>query len=450
MRVLIIGAGLTGSTLAARLCQEQHDVVVVDRDASALADLGARHDVMVVEGAAANPKVMDDAGITKTDLIVAVTGNDELNLLACSMAKRAGVERTVAHVKDSCYGALTDWYSPELMGVDRIVSENDEGARELFNILMLPSASEVVQMLDGRVQAVGVRVTAESPLFGAKLESFPVPKFLDVVRMIAIMRGGELLVPRGDTVLFEDDQLYVLGTASKTLDFVNWAYPNQHETIKVIIAGGGGSGLPLAQLLEDSPKTVVLIESDPDRASYCSSELNGTLVLHGDALDANILNEAGITEKTTFVAVTGSDEKNILTSILAKKYGVPYVVAQMNLPERVSIAEEIDALDRVVSAKESTVNAILHLARWRSIEHYAFLQKVPGELLDFDLGEDSKWVGKEIQDVSMPHDAIIAAVVKGETVMVATGRLELNRGDRVIVFAQPKAVGKVEAILNGE
>lgn len=448
MRILIVGAGVTGTTLAARLCEEQHGVVIIDRDPKALEDVGSRCDVMTVVGSGTNPRTLDEAGIAKTDLLVAVTDNDERNLLACTIAKRAGVSRTVAHVTDMAHAAVTDWYTHELLGVDVIVSQNEEAARELFNILQLPSASEVVRMLDGRVQVIGVRVEPESVLFGATPATFPKPEFLDAIRFIAIMRGGKLLVPRGDTVFIEDDQLYVLGTPSKTLDFVHWACPLQHETMKVIIAGGGGTGFPLARQLEQTNTNIVLIESDSERASFCSSELGRTLVLHADALSEETLREVGITAQTTFVAVTGNDEKNILCGILAKQIGAPFVLSQVSLPGRVPIANSIEALDRVISLKESTTDAILHLARWRNIEHYAFLRKVPGQLLEFHVEETSKWKGYEIRNVPMPQDAIIAAVVRGRNVMVATGNLPLEVDDRVVIFADPDVVDKVETTVS--
>jgi len=448
MRVLIVGAGVTGTTLAARLCEEQHDVVIIDRDPKALDEVSTRSDVMSVVGSGTNPVTLSKAGIAKTDLLVAVTDNDERNMLACAMAKRAGVARTVAHVTDMSYAAATDWYTHELLGVDVVVSQSEEAARELFNILQLPSASEVVRMLDGRVQVVGVRVGAESVLFGATPAAFPKPDFLESIRFVAIMRGGKLIVPRGDTVFIEDDQLYVLGMPSKTLEFVHWACPLQHETMKVIIAGGGGTGFPLARRLEQTNTNIVLIEPDSERASFCSSELGRTLVLQADVLNEDTLRDVGITEQTTFVAVTGNDEKNILSGILAKKLGAPFVLSQVSLPGIVSIAESIDALDRVISLKKSTTDAILHLARWRNIEHYAFLRTVPGQLIEFHVEKTSKWKGSEIRDVPMPHDAIIAAVVRGPDVMVATGTLTLEVNDRVVVFAHPNVVDKVETTVN--
>lgn len=444
MRIIVIGAGRTGSQLVASLCGENHDVTVVDNDPRVLTDLASQHDILTLAGSGSDPQTLEDAGVEKSQLLVACTQDDETNILACACAKRAGVERTVCRITNVVYTQKKDWFSLEQLGIDVVISQQEESAREIFNTLLMPGSSEVVPMLDGKAQIVGMKISKESPLFGAKLDSFPYPDLLELIRFIAIMRGGELVIPHGDTVFIEDDEVYILGTPGMTLDFVEWACPRQQDMLKVVIAGGGSIGLPLAEQLERTSTDVVLIEKDAERASYCSSMLDRSLVLHGDALEEATLKEAGISEGTSFASVLGNDESNILGCILAKQNGASFVVSQINKAEYSPIVTHLEMIDRVVNPNVTITNAILHMARWKNIEAYSFLQQVPGQLIEFVIHADSKHAGVPVADLKLPRRAVIAAVNRDNGVIIATGSTELLAEDRVVVFAEPEVVKKVQ------
>tara|TARA_B100000809_G_scaffold264205_1_gene319412 strand:+ start:1214 stop:2560 length:1347 start_codon:yes stop_codon:yes gene_type:complete len=444
MRVIIIGAGRTGGQLVASLCTENHDVTVVDSDPRVLTDLSSQYDILTLAGSGCDPQILEEAGVEKCQLLVACTQEDETNILACACAKRAGVERTVCRISNVVYTQKKEWFSLEQLGVDVVISQQEESAREIYNTVMMPGSSEVVPMLDGKARIVGMKISKVSPLFGAKLDSFPYPDLLDLIRFVAIMRGGELVIPHGDTVFIEDDEVYILGTPSMTLDFIDWACPRQQELLKVVIAGGGSVGLPLAEQLEDAPVQVVVIEKDEKRASYCSSMLDRSLVLQGDALEEATLKEAGISEGTSFVAVLGNDESNILGCILAKQNGASFVVSQINKAEYSPIVTHLDMIDRVVNPNVTITNAILHMARWKNIEAYSFLQQVPGQLIEFVINAESKHAGVSVRDLKLPRRAVIAAVKRDSGVIIATGSTELLVEDRVVVFAEPEVVKKVQ------
>lgn len=446
MRILIIGAGNAGRHLAAKLCEERHDIVIVDNDEDALAEIAAQLDIQTVRGEGSSPRILEDAGITKSDLVVAVTDRDEVNILACAYAQAAGVSHKVARVSNPDFIHADSRFDLRKLGIDLVISQKEECAQEIFTILRMPGTLEAVDMLEERVLAVGIKVHMDSPLVLQTLKSFPRPEMLQRVRLIAIMRGDETLIPRGDTQLMIGDDVYMVGEPDAVSEFLEWACPEHERFEKVIIAGGGDLGLQLSQLLEKTGMQVVLIEKNEDRAEECSKRLDRAMVMKGDALDQETLDNAGIVHGSAFVAVTGSDENNIMICLLAEKAGSTFTLAQVTKPEYVPIVGSLSLLDRAVSSHMSMINAILHFVRGKNVKAAALLHKLPGELLDVALARGARWAGKSIKALRMPDDLLIATVLRGDAILPATGDLKLVEGDRLVLFALPRAVAKVEAL----
>jgi trk system potassium uptake protein len=446
MRVLIIGSGNAGRTLAAKLCMEKHDVVVIDRRGEPLAELQSQLDILTIQGEGASPSVLAKAEVAKADLVVAVTDRDEVNILACLLAHKAGVKHKVARVSNPDFIHPPEPFRFDGTAIDMIVSQKEECAQELFNILRMPGTLEAVDLLEGRITAVGVKVHMDSPLVRAPLRAFPKPELLQSIRFIALVRGDALIIPRGDTEFMVGDDIYFAGRPADVSGFIEWAWPEHSKFAKVIIAGGGDLGLHLAQRLEPTPMQVVLIERDDARANHCSGVLNRTLVIKGNALDKDTLQNAGIVEGCAFVAATGSDENNIIGCLLAADLKARFTLAQVAKPEYVPIIDNLSLLDRAVSPPLSMINAILHFVRGQHVKAAALFHKLPGELLDVVIPPKGKWAGKAIKDIDMPRSVIIAAVCRGDEVIVATGDLHLATGDRLILFSTPQAVSKLDSL----
>jgi trk system potassium uptake protein TrkA len=476
MRILIIGAGNAGRHLAARLCEMSHAVVVVDREPERLATLDAQLDVMTVVGSGSSPATLEKAELRKADLLIAVTNSDEVNILACICAHEAGVPNTVARIVDT---SLLD--SPLLdykrLGVDCLVSQNMEAAEELFDILSNPGLLESVELLDGRVQIARIKVRPNSPLLGAALAELgvvrpdsdgattgepegqaPGPSPIaqgsrkDVVdlfariRFITAMRGEVVYIPKGDTHFEIGDDVYVAIQPGDLHRFLDWAYPGRQAFEKSVIAGGGGLGLDLARRLETESVPAVLLERDVDRAGECSDVLHKTLVLHGDASDQEMLVSAGVGPDTAFVAITGDEELNIISCMLAHKLGAAFTLALVSKPEYVPVIRTLGLLSRVVSPHLSMVNAILHFVRGKHIRAAVCLHKAPGELLHVAVSRKHRWAGKPISRIKMPGDCLIATVLRGEDIHVPTGDLIIQEGDQLAIFALPAAVGRVQSM----
>jgi trk system potassium uptake protein TrkA len=446
MRVVIIGAGDAGERLASRLCEEKHDVVLVDHRAQPLEEIASELDVQTVLGNGTSPRILEEAGVAKAGLVAAVTARDEVNILAAVFAHAAGAQHTAVRVSNDELTAKRHVGHLSALGIDLIVNEHDECAREILSILNLGGAKELVRMVEGRIQAVGTDVPPGSPLLAGPLKDFPRRDILSAVRLIAVMRKERLLMPHGDMMFEVKDTIYCVGQPADVRAFLEVVRPDQIAIHKVVVAGGGDLGWRLARHLERTDKQVIVIEENNERAHECSASLKKSMVVSGNALDRAVLDETDITRNTAIVASTGNDENNIIVCLLAKKLGAGLGVALISKPEYVSIINEARLLDRAVSPYLATMNAILRFVRGASIRAITLLQNVPGELLEVHVSGGSKWVGKALKDARLPRRAVVAAVVRGEVAGIGTGDTVLQEGDRLIVFAPLGAASKLEAV----
>lgn len=449
MRILIVGAGNAGRHLAAKLSEERHDIVIVDRDEAALNEVASQLDIQTVPGEGSSPRVLEKAGLAKTDLLVAVTDKDEVNILACAFAQAAGVPHKVARVSNPDFIHSNSTFDLRKMGIDLVISQKEECADEIFTVLRMPGTIEAVDMLDGRVLAVGVKVHMDSPLVLQTLKNFPRPELLQHIRFIGLMRGDELLIPKGDTQLMIGDDIYFCGDPAIVTEFLAWACPEHEKFEKIIIAGGGDLGLQLALRLDKTGTPIVLIERNAERAEACSLQLDRALVIKGDALDQETLENAGVINGSAFVAATGSDENNIMICLLAEKAGATFTLAQVTKPEYVPIIGSLSLLDRAVSSHMSMINAILHFVRGKNVKAAALLHKLPGELLDVALAPGHRWVDKPVRSLRIPNGVLIATILRGNDILPPTGDQVLREGDHLVLFAVPEAVGKVEGLFRG-
>jgi trk system potassium uptake protein len=446
MRVVIIGAGNAGRQLAERLCEERHSVVMIDTDAGQLATAEANLDILTICGCGSSPAILAQAKVHKADLIISVSNNDEVNILSCLFANTVGVPQKIARVTNPDYLSDTNHYNLTAMGIDLVINQKEEAAREIRNALSQPGAVESFILYGGRVMTAGFRVTPDSPILNSTPATIPVQELIQRLRIVAIHRKEKLIIPHGDTTFKTDDCLYLVGAPDDIRAFSSWLTPGLAAFQKVIIAGGGDIGLRLAKMLVSSDMKVVLLEKDEERARICSGALNKTLILKADALTGSALDEAGIVEHTAFVAVTGDDENNVMNCLMARKKGVAFTIAQIARTDYLPVVESLNLVDRVISPYISTTHGILHHLRSRKIQAASLIHNLPGELLDVVISSDSKLVGQQIQQIKMPREAIITVVLRNEEVLTATGDLTLMPGDRLLIFTDPSAVRKIQSM----
>ncbi|HMO52691.1 MAG TPA: Trk system potassium transporter TrkA [Kiritimatiellia bacterium] len=446
MRIVIIGAGNAGKHLASRLSMERHDIVMIDRDADKLASVQAHVDVQTIQGEGTDPWVLEEAGISKTDLFVAVTNRDEVNILACALAHLVGVPMKVARVASGRHYEPDRNFDLKRLGIDLVVSQKEECAEEIFRILRMPGTTEAVDMLDQRALVVGIRVHMDSPMILQTLRQFPSQELIERIRFIAVLRGDEVMIPAGDTQFMIGDDVFLVGSPEDVEALLEWASPDHVNFQKIVIAGGGDLGLELARRLDGKEIPAVLIEKDIRRAEYCSQQLDRVTVLHGDALSPETLDAADVVRGTAFVAATGDDETNIMICLLGEKSGANFTIAQVAKPDYVPVIARLSLLDRAVSSHISMINAILHFVRGKNVKAAAILHRLPGELLEVALTSKTPWTGKAIRSLKLPPGLMIATVMRADVLLPANGNLQLAAGDRLVLFSLPKAVAKVEAL----
>lgn len=449
MRIVIIGAGNAGRQLAKRLCDEKHSIVMVDSNAEILAEAEAGLDVLTICGMGSSPAVLEEAQIDKSDLVIAVTNNDEVNILVCLFAHSVGVKGKIARVTNPKYINGSPLYDLQGMGIDLVINQKEECAREVYNMLQMPGALEVFYLFEGKVMVAGCSINAVSPLLDRTPAECDRLDLIQSVRVIAIRRDGELVVPHGNTAFKQNDLVYMVGQRSDIAAFFDWVCPEIKPFEKVIIAGGGDLGLMLAKFIENELECV-LLERDEDRARFCSAELNKTLILRADALTESALEESGLHDRTAFVALTGDDEANIMNCLMAQKKGASFTVTQITRTDFVPVVEQLYLVNRVVSPYLSTANGILHYLRSKKVQTASLLHNLPGELLDVIISPDSKVTKKCIHEIKMPNTAIIATVLRDGEVLTATGDLALMPADRVLIFCHPDAVKKIQSVFLGK
>lgn len=427
-----------------RLCEEKHSVVMVDQKADALAQAEAGLDILTICGQGSNPDVLEEAKVDKSDLLIAVTDNDEVNLLACLLAHHAGTKGKIARVTNPKYIHGSPLYHLDAMGIDLVINQKEECAREMFNMLQMPGAVEAFDLFAGKVMVAGFAINVSSPLLDRTPAECDRLDLIQSIRVIAIRRNNELVVPHGDTLFKQNDLVYVVGQRTDISAFFEWVCPEMKPFEKVIIAGGGDLGLMLAKFVEGAIDCV-LLEQDEERARYCSGELNKTLVLRADALTETALEESGLHDRTAFVALTGDDEGNIMNCLMAQKRGAPFTATQIARTDFIPVVEQLYLVNRVVSPYISTTNAILHYLRSQKVQAASLLHNLPGELLDLIIHPGSKLDGKPIHKIKMPKSSIIATVLRDGSVVTATGDLVIQENDRILIFCHPDAVKKIQA-----
>ncbi len=446
MRLLIIGAGRTGKKLASKFCSMEHDVIMIDNNANVLTNIDSEVDVLLVEGNGSAPDILENAEVAKADVVVAVTSKDEVNLMACHYARRAGVCRTIARISDMSYinSPLVDL---EKLGIDRAVNHNEECAQEILNVLCLPGTIEVTNLLGGRITAVGFKLPSASPLLDKPLEQFKEDKRFLNVRFIGLVHEDKLEIPRGKSCFSEGDDVYVVLIPAETASFLDWVMGEQRQNLrKVIIAGGSDLGLSLAKLLEETSIKTVLIEDDRIQAEYASELLNKCLVINADASKSAMFKELGTDLETAFVAVTGDEEMNIVSCIHAKQLGAGFTVARIDKQEYAPIIGKLRLIDCIINPYLALIRTILQFVHGENVVDVGLFHRISGELLEIAIKAGSKKVNVRLSETNLPKGMIIAAVRRGNEAFIPTGEFVFRENDRLAVYCLPNVVNKLKSI----
>ena len=446
MHVVVVGAGEVGSYVADRLSREGHDVAIVDVDAAKLGRLDEAFDVLTVCGSGTHPKVLREAGIQNARLLVAVTANDEANLIASLLAKSFGVPQTIVRIEAADLRSKDAARVREASGADLFIDPDAETAAEVLELLDFPGADEVAHMVGGEVIVVGALLRPEAPLVGRTLGEVAEEFEPDWDFMVAaIGRGDQTIIPRRDHRLEAGDHVRVVakrdaGKLVAELLGLARAVPK-----RIMLLGGGRTAELLAPSLTSRGVHVVVVERNPQRARELAERLENCLVLEGDITDDDLLEEADVGRFEMVVALTGEDDANILACLFAKANGTDETVAVLHRLALLSLLSGA-GVDVALSPRTATANGVLRFVRGGVAAVATFLHG-EAEILELEVAENSTADGALVHELDLPKNALIAAFVRDGNAQIGRGRSRLRARDHVVVVAMPSAVDEVHGVL---
>lgn len=452
MKVIICGAGQVGMNIAQYLAKEGNDVTVIDLQQKLIQNITDNLDVRGIVGHAGYPDVLESAGAQDADMIIAVTLSDEVNMIACQVGHSLfDIPSKIARIRSREYlrPEWQDLFRSDRLPIDHIISPEMEVAKAINRRLQQPGAFDMIPMADGFVKLVGVLCEENCPILYTPLRQIN-SLFPDLyLEVMAIIRNEELLVPDENEQIYPDDEVYFLTDVDHLQRSMAAFGHEEVEAHRVLIVGGGNIGLKLAQDLErEAPQVrLTIIEKEHERADYISENLSKSLVLCGDGIDMEILEEAGIDSIDTVVAVTNDDERNILSSLLAKKHGTKRAITLMNNACYSPLIHDLH-IDVVVSPRAVTASTILQHVRKGRIRAVYSLRQGYAEVIEAEALETSAIVNKRLKDVKLPVNTKIGALIRDEKIVLQRPNEVIKAGDRVIVLSTVDNVRQIEKLFS--
>ena len=445
MKIVIAGAGEVGFHLSNMLSRESHDIVIIDTNEEKLDLIVNQLDVMTVKGSTISLNTLEEAKIKESDLFIAVTSSEEINISASIFAKQLGSKETVARVSNDEY-LMQNKIDFKTLGIDHIIYPEELAAEEIHELIKHPELSECHDFSGGKLSLIGLVLHPEAPTVGKTLIEI-VSLYPEVnCNAVAIHRDDKTIIPRGNSQFEAGDHVYFITPPDQLQNILRLTGRDSFKVNNVMIMGGSKMGKHTAELLQNNYK-VKLVEKDKNKAFDFADILNKTLVLHGDCNDVNFLEAEGMKEMDAFISVTGESETNIIASLMAKKFGVQKTIAAVNNIDYLDLSQNL-GIDTLINKKFIAASKILKYIRKGDIRDITTLPSADAEVLEFKVKEGSKITKDSIKNLNFPETAIIGGIIRGEKSMIAAGQSYIKAGDEVIVFALPGAILKVEKFFN--
>ena len=448
MKVIVCGAGQVGFGIARQLAAEQNDVTVIDQSPKLVQSISDMLDVRALVGHGAHPDVLDRAGAGDADMLIAVTFHDEVNMVACQVAHSVfNVPTKIARIRAQSYlqPGWQNLFAQNHMPIDVIISPELEVGRAVIRRLGMPGAYDMLDFANGEVSVVGVTLEDDCPIVNTPLRQLT-ELFSDLKAVVVgISRDNKLFVPRGEDQMFVGDNIYFTADTKDVRRSLGIFGHEETEARRIVIVGAGNIGLYVAQELEKEQNGVKLkvIERDRERAVFAADRLKRTIVLHGDGLDPVLLQEAGIKDVETVVALTNDDQANILTCVISKREGAARTMSLINNQIYTPLMRSL-GVDASLNPRATTVSNILQHVRRGRIRGLQSVHDGDAEVIEAEALETSPLVGQPLRNVDLPDGVLIGAVVRDGEVITPRGGTEIAAGDRVVIFALSDQVKKVE------
>ncbi len=453
MRIVIIGDGKVGHTLATQLIKEGHELTIIDRNEKVLQRSMDELDALLIQGNGVSANTLTEAEAQSADIVIAVTISDEINMLCSLTAKKLGAQYTISRIRDPEYMKSLPFLMKEL-SIDYVINPERTTALEISRILRYPFSGNVETFARGRVEMMDFRISKEDGLAGTRLRDL-YQKRHDLPRVLysLVERGHEALIPKGDFIFQDHDRVFVAADIRTMTEFFRAIGKNTLKVHKLMIMGGGRIAYYLVSMLLEMKMDVSIIEIDPDKARELSEVFPGANVILGDGTDQELLLSEGLKDCDAFITLSGRDEENIMAGLCAVQNGVRKVIVKNN---RDHYSDTLSAmgLDSILSPRQVTCNTILRTVRTRSnadqaqaVQRMYRLMDGRAEALEFIVHKDDAFIGVPLKDLRVKDDALIAVIVRGSQVQMPTGMSALEAEDRVIVITKGNGVKTLQEVL---
>lgn len=441
MHIVVIGLGEAGRHLLRVLDREGHDVVVVDHDPRQIREVEEYSDVGTLVGYGASQEILESAGVSQADLVVAVTDHDEVNLIAALAAKQLGAKRVIARAQGNEWARWTEGVRYGLLGVDVVINPRVLVAQELAKVARSHGASDVIDLAQDRIELVQVELEDETRYTGKPLAQLTLPQDTLVA---AVVRHDELFVPGGADVLLPGDRVYLLGRPASVLEAED-LFSTKREARRVCIVGGGVIGEALARHLVEDGAQVMIIEKDRDRAVYLSSVLDNVTIIHGDGTHMQLLKEEEVSTYDLFAVVTPDDEVNLMAALLAQRAEVPRTACVVHRADYMDIYKQL-GIDITLSPRIVASDHILRYSRAAEVQSLTQLEKGQAEVVELTARRGCRAIGLPLKRMNLPRGALMAAIVHEDHIIVPRGDDEVHAGDTVILLTTAGARPTVERL----
>jgi len=442
LKVIIIGAGKVGIQIAQTLSAENYDVTIIDKRDDIRQDLDSNLDIMTIVGNGANVRILEQAGIRESDMLIAVTRIDEVNMIACMTAKQFNVTKTIARIRNTEY-MYSNSLSKEKLGIDFVINPERATAKEIVKLLKTPSnVCEAQDFASGKISLFGLKIEEDVPFVNQKIRNI---SFGAHTLIIAIFRGDDLIIPSGEDELLVGDKIYLLVKKENYTDLELLCPKKSNIMQSVLILGGSDIGIQTASFLNKLSIKTKLIEMNKAKCEKIAELLPQTLVINGDGTNIELLKEEGIETIDGFVAATGYDEENLLVSLLAKHLGTKKVIAKISRTNYIPILEKI-GINAVVNPRIITASAILRFLRQGELISQTLLKEGEVEVIELIAQKGSKIINKKLKTISLPANSIIGAIIRKGEIIIPHGEDFIKEGDKVIIFTKITEIKKIEQL----
>lgn len=445
MNIVIAGAGDVGFHLAELLVTENQNIVLIDSDQDVLDYAGSHLDVLTVKGDAISIAVLQKARVANADLLLAVTTSEQTNMMSAIISKKLGCRSVIARVDNEEYmmeGEYTDLICS--LGIDQIISPRQLAAEEIMRLIKQCSFTDIFEFEDGKLSLLGITLDDDSPLVGVQLSDIEHLQAKVDLRPIAILRGHQTIIPRGFTQLQRNDHIYFITKPEKQALLEEFVGKKKHNIKNIMILGGTDLAISTAQLLQYDYQ-ITIIENEKRRCQQINEKLDNVLVIKGDYTNIDLLQEEGLDQMDAFIALTGNSETNIISCLTARNHGVYKTIAQVENKEYIHISQNI-GVDTLINKKLLAANSIFRHVRKGNVEAITSLHGVDAEVIEYVITKSNQLTKKPLKDLHFPDTALIGGVIRGEETLIPRGDTQLMINDRVIVFALPQAIKRLEVL----